>query len=141
MSPENSQIVQLAKAGLTAEEIAQSLGYNVDAVAYVLANDPGVNKAISRTPAAKNIGDQISEMREDALATLREVMTSQEEKGSVRAEAAKYVLDHELGLKKPKAEGNTTINVFDFNSALARVRERRQQIEDRLASVVEVSPV
>ena len=141
MSPDNIQIVQLAKRGLSADEIAQALGYAVESVVFVLANNPDVNKEVP-TEVAKGGFDGVSQtalngiaaLEADALAALADIV-KHAEKESVRGDIAKFIVSQRLGLLKPKVEGGTTINVFDFNDRMEKVRQRRQQIEAKIVDV------
>lgn len=128
MSGSNIQIVELYKQGLTVAEIAESLGYDVEAVQFVLNNDMEVQKAVELANEDR-LEVEFSSLETIALRTMRELLTGAD-KDSVRMAAAAYVMDQRLGLKKPRVDTHITFNISDFNKRLEAVKERRRQLEE-----------
>jgi hypothetical protein len=130
MTTANRQVLDLRDQGLEAHEIAQALGYSVEAVEMVIKmyDDESVQavKAGHGEPETP-LEREFQKLELDAIRTLKEVMLNGD-KDSARIAAAGYVLDQRLGLKKPKA-ADVTINVFDFNERIAKARARREAID------------
>ncbi len=127
MSLDNRQILELARQGLSAQEIADALGYDVEAVSFVLVNDREVSSKIEKADTNK-LEAEFQSLEELALATLKSVMVDDEAKASTRLNAATYVIDQRLGLKAPKTL-NMTFNIVEFNDRLREVKRRKAELE------------
>jgi len=132
MSGANIQILELAKKGLSAAEIAEALGYEVEAVEFVLQHDAEIARELEKVGYNK-VEAEFATLEDIAIRTLKELLLNGENDG-VRMKATAYVMDQRLGLKKPKQEINV-FNVCDFNDRLKAVRERRQQLEQSAIDV------
>ena len=116
VSGANRQILELAKAGLCAEEIAQALGHEVGAVELVLSADLEVSREL-------DMDGEFSNLTKAAFQTLQQVMLGGENE-SARVKAASYVLDYKCGLKKPAK--NVTFNIAELNLKLREARSALQ---------------
>lgn len=132
MSGSNRQILELFKAGLTAPEIAQSLGYEVEAVEFVLKNDSEIQTEIEKAEINK-LESEFEQLEKLAFTTVKSILQSGD-KDSARLAAAAYVLDQRLGLKKPKSL-EVTFKISDFNDRLKLVKQRREQLEQECIDV------
>ena len=130
MSATNTQIVELAKRGFDAEQIATALGLSVESVMAVITQDTASVKAIEKA----GIDARFDKMQEFAAEGLAHLAKYAENEG-VRAKALMYILDHQLGLKKPK-ERLTVQNNFQF---LVERAEKAKALRD--ATVVDVVSV
>jgi hypothetical protein len=133
MSGSNRQILELAKQGLNAAEIAEALGYEVEAVAFVLMHDAEIQEALAKVEVNKL--DKEFELLEDlAIRTLKSIMENGE-RDRDRKGAACYVLDQRLGLKQPKQPINVTLNIPDINGKLQQIRDRKRELDARCVEV------
>lgn len=144
MSNQNIQILELAKQGLTAVEIAEALGYAVEDVEYVLKFDPEMVKALDKAQVVGENRKVAADIELDALAPLafrvmKELIIGAE-KDSVRADMVKFVVEHQLQLKEPKQD-IVVNNIAIFNDRLIKSRERRKQIEEANTVNVEAAQV
>lgn len=126
MSGSNRQILELAKQGLTAPEIASSLGYDVEAVEFVLTNDAQVANELERCVVSK-LENSFAQLEDMAVKTVKEIMQFGD-KDSTRLSAATLVIDQRLGLKKPK-QSVVVFNIGSINETIRQVKERRRQLE------------
>jgi len=133
MTAANIQILELAKQGLNAAEIAEALGYDVDTVGFVLSNDTEVSKALEKH------GLEVEEDRllraakafdalEDTAFRVMKGLLTNAEKETVQADMAKYIIDHQLGLKKP-TNVRISVSVNTFNDRLLEARKRQKELE------------
>lgn len=132
MSNQNIQILELAKQGLTAVEIAEALGYSVEDVEYVLKFDQEMVKALEKHETkidnAREAADlELGKLAPLAYKVMKELIIGAE-KDSVRADLCKFVTEHQLGLKQPKQE-QTINNMVIFNQRLEQARERRRALD------------
>ncbi len=127
MSLDNRQILELARQGLSAQEIADALGYDVEAVSFVLVNDREVASKIERADTNK-LEAEFQSLEDLAIGAIREVLTDSDVKASTKMNAAAYVLDQRLGLKAPKTL-NMTFNIVEFNDRLREVKRRKAELE------------
>ena len=101
MTTANIQILELAKQGLTAAEIAEALNYDVDTVGFVLANDTEVSKALEKhgieveQDRNNRLGKAFDALEDTAFKVMKGLLTNAE-KETVQADMAKYILDHNL---------------------------------------------
>lgn len=134
MSNQNIQILELAKQGLTAAEIAEALGYSIEDVEYVLKFDPEMTKALEKANVVAENRKVVADIELDKLAPLAYKVMKEliigAEKDNVRADLVKFVVEHQLSLKEPKKE-QTTNTVIVFNERLIAARERRTQLEQK----------
>ena len=132
MSATNVQIVELAKRGFEPPQIANALGLSVENVQAVLSQDSGAMKEVS-----KALSSQFDNLQDTAIKGLEHLAKFAENEG-VRLKALAYILDHQLGLKKP-AERLTVTNNFQFMVERAeKARQvRNQTVLDVESKVVE----
>lgn len=127
MSGATRQIAELLKQGLGYTEVAEALGMTVDDVIKLAGPNNGeVGKELEESRRVQ-LDTELENLQEAAIRVMHDVMTNGE-RDRDRLRAAEYVVDHGLGLKKPKAD----IKVFavvDFNKRLEQVKERRRQLE------------
>ncbi len=130
MSGQNQQILALFKQGLSAAEIAEGLGYDVETVEFVLKNDKEMVREIQKfsAEAASRLDETFADLEPLAVATMKELLQNAE-KESVQFAAAQYVMDQRLGLKKP-ARQTVVLNVVDINERFQRMKERRRQLQE-----------
>ena len=117
MSAVKKQIVALAQRGLAAVEIAEGLHMPVETVEAMLTLDSVVKREVEGAQLDK----AIESMQDLALSTIRELI-SHSENDRERGLNARWVAEHGLGLKKPKA-ANVTIN---FNQVFDRIKEAKR---------------
>lgn len=125
----------LKEAGLTADEIALSLGYPVEAVTIVLARHTEVESA-QPSDSREKIDKALTRLEDSAISTIADAVSGAE-LPPTQLKAALYVLNQRQGLMKPK-ESNNTLNIFStdvFNKIAEKVRERRHEIERRSVDV------
>lgn len=136
MSPDNKQILQLAKANLSADEIAQALNLNVAAVEAVLSQDTEMRREVKKLGdvAVANISTKIGDLQELALATFKDLLQNSDV-DSVKLKAAAYIIDERLGLKKPKESTEIKITVVDFNARMEQVKARREALAQKVVDV------
>jgi hypothetical protein len=127
MSATNTQIVELAKRGFDAEQIATALGLSVESVMAVMTQDTASVKAIEKA----GIDLRLDKMQKFAADGLEHLAKYAENEGA-RAKVLMYIIDHQLGLKKPK-ERLTVQNNFQF---LVERAEKAKALRD--ATVVDV---
>lgn len=146
MSGDNRQICELAKRGLTADEIAASLGYDVEAVEFVLKNDPSVarelevanDKSLVAGGVEAKIDKDFNRILPRAQAVIEDLLDNAENE-SVKANLAKFIVSQQLGLMKPKVSVNV-FNIGDFNARLKQVNEQhaRVMLENKIIDVPSV---
>lgn len=134
MTADNRQIIQLAKQGMTADEIAMSLGYTVETVNIVLLQDNKLSAKVDA--AAKNkLEEEFKGMEEMAVQGFKLALMGAEMPTSQIA-AIKYVLDQRFGLKQPKV--NNVLNVISadsFNAMILQARERKKALEEKYTDI------
>jgi len=139
MTTANIQILELAKQGLTAAEIAEALNYDVDTVGFVLANDTEVSKALEKhgieveQDRNNRLGKAFDALEDTAFKVMKGLLTNAE-KETVQADMAKYILDHQLGLKKP-TNVRISVSVDTFNERLLESRKRQKELEARTMDI------
>jgi hypothetical protein len=142
MTAANLQITQLAKQGLTAAEIAEALGYDVETVGFVLTADSEVVKELENARVEKaednRLGKAFNALEETAFKVMKALLTNAE-KETVQADMAKYVIDHQLGLKRPP-QLRISVDVSTFNERLLLAKKRKQELEQG-SILIESSPV
>lgn len=138
MSCDNRQIVELFKQGMTAAEIALSLGYDVAAVEYVLTHDAEaiaeLKKVALQVKPTFSLDEAYQAAQEVAFNKMRELMVSAES-DKAQLQAAAYILDGAQGLKKPKVVQNTVVQINNFNEILAEVKRRKKEMDDKLIEI------
>lgn len=140
MTDANRQILNLAKEGLSASEIASALGYEEESVAIVLMQSPLKVNELTLEAGEGSMEDlevRFARMQVNAMKTI-EVLMMQSEDESIRAKLAMYVADQRLGLKKPVKAGNV-INIVNIENSLRKAKEiaaRTLTAED----VIDVAP-
>lgn len=136
MSSDNKQILELAKQGLTAAEIAISLNYDVEAVELVLSSDKEVAKELEKfnVDRVQAMDSSLDKLRDKSVTVLEEIMTDPYEKGSVRATIAIFVAEHQLGLKKPRLTVNN-LTIFDINERMLAVKQRKAILDQKVIEV------
>jgi hypothetical protein len=126
MRPETMQIVELAKRGLTAEQIAPALGMTVEQVTAVILNDCSAVKEIQNC----SLEDQFAGLEEAAMQGLKHLVKYADNEG-VRLKAIDLVVRQRHGLLKPR-ERVTVTNNLNF---LVERAERARQVRDRTMNV------
>lgn len=117
-SADNTQIIKLARDGLSPEEIAESLGYDPTAVTMVLQDFP---------ETAKNVEDKLEKAEDLAISVMTELMLDSKV-DAVRQRAAAYILDTRMGLKRHQSSG-AKININVLNVLFEKARRRRQELD------------
>lgn len=144
MTPDTKQVVELAKMGLSAVEIAESLGYEVSIVEALIAANTEVRRELQIVEARKSISEieetelSFKDLEPLATAVLRDILSDTSVKDSVRADIAKYVKDQRLGLKKPK-QLVINLNAGDFNERMRIARARKEELAKTIEVVTEVA--
>lgn len=139
MTASNAQILALAQQGLSAVEIAESLGYQTQVVELVLTGDSEVKRELEKSQArveANTISDGLKRLETLSLKTAEEII-KYSDNDSVRAQMVRYVFDAALGLKKAP-EIKNTINITELNIRLEKMRDRLQKINEIVPIEAEV---
>jgi len=132
MTCNNIQILEAYKQGLSPDEIAQALGYDVQAVLAVLQFDDEMRAEIQKHES--RLEGEFAALEDVALRTLKTLLTDAD-KDSVRMAAAAYVMDQRLGLKKPRLDAHISLNIGSINERLVSVRQRKKELEDSCIEV------
>jgi hypothetical protein len=132
MSATNQQIVELAKRGFDSEQIAMALGLSVEGVMAVITQDSGAVKELAKA----GIEQDFDKMRDMSIKGLEHLAMYAENEG-VRAKVLMYILDQQLGLKKPK-DRLTVTNNFEF---LVQRAEKAKALRDSSVLDIEASVI
>lgn len=131
MTDANTQILTLAKHGLSAEEISEQLGYDADNVMVVLSQAPSLLRTAAAaslesegTPAEgsnQDLENRFAKLQSRALDVLATLLDYSND-NHLQMKIAMYITDQRLGLKKaPRA--STTFNIVQIENHMKRVRE------------------
>lgn len=104
--------------GYTPEQIADSLGLEVEAVVLTLAQAP--RASANEASTAKDILQRLADMRAEACEVMTGLLYAEE--APVRLKAAEYILDAGLGLKTPKASTVPVVSAAQFNELMREAR-------------------
>ena len=136
MNGTTQQIIALAKQGFEKTDIAEALSITVDDVEETLAKSVVAEGGVKGQDKAV-IEKQFGSLKELAFKQMENLM-NYSDNDAVRLKAALYVLDHQLGLKKPKAENHTTNNL---TLIVEQLKQSKDKALKRLGNKLEVVDV
>src|ERR1039458_477620 len=126
MKAETTQIVELAKRGLSAEQIAPALGMTVEQVSAVILQDEQAVKSIQKN----GLEDKFAMLESMAMLGLEHLIKYADNEG-VRLKAIDLVVRQRHGLLKPRERVTVTNNL----SFLVERAERAKAIRDKTVNV------
>lgn len=129
MAPANCQIVTAyEQCGMSAEDIAADLGFEVEAVKMILLqhSQQFSDKALSKNPITKELEVRDAELFSEkdmrlACGTIKELCVSSEV-DSIRLKAAVFIIDERQGRNDLKALKENKFNIVMISETMAKAR-------------------
>lgn len=106
MSNKHKLLAHLAAAGCAAKDIADELGLSVGRVQNLM-NSQAIREHISHIQArqyGKQARSKLDALFDPAVDVVKEILQSSQEKGGVKLDAAKYVIDQKVGKAKQEVQ-------------------------------------
>lgn len=125
----NKQIQKMHfEDGLTPTQIAESLGYNEDAIIQVLAQRKSRDAAKDAS-----ISDRMKSSEDIAIATMEALAESAENEG-VRQRAAEFIIKAQKGVFD-KRNVTPGVSIETLNVIITQARERHEKMKGELVEV------
>lgn len=130
MAPANCQVVTAyEECGMSAEEIAEDLGFEIEAVKMILLqhSQQFSDKALSKNPLTKELevrDEQLFSQRDVKVAcgTIKELCASSEV-DSVRFKAAEFIINEAKGRNDLKALKENKFNIVMISETMRQARQ------------------
>lgn len=132
MLAEQVQISELLKQGFSIEDIGVSLGLTVEAVTAVAMLDKGVSQALESVGVSR-VSESFNHALDTTLDRIKQLRYAENE--SVALKACTYIVDEQLGLKKPKKEPVTVNLNLMINEQIAKVLEMHRKVVSKVIDV------
>lgn len=125
MTNANQQVLTLAQQGLSAQEIAENLGYETNEVLVVLEQNSGKLKNFEdNNVASQLIGTEFERCLPSIIQNMTALALCADDE-AVRFRASSYILDQQQGLKKPsKTNVSNTYNIVQLSENIKQARAR-----------------
>ncbi len=125
----HDEIITLMLRGFSKKRIADVLGMDYNYL-VTITNSPMLMKVYYEKRADRDLASSIDRKRvntyfEDALDTMEKVMLDPREKGNVRADAAKFLIEQAIGKAKQDVEVKGSV-LLDVMHSIQELREAKQ---------------
>jgi hypothetical protein len=135
LSPRQKKVVYLAALGRSNSAIAEELNYDIATVQRIISL-PGVRSRIAHKQEMlfqNDVKGHVRTLMNKAYGTLDEILSNDEEKASVRLEAAKYVIDRVAG----KATQTVDVKVSLLGEFMRKLDSQEREVQGILNTPVE----